>query len=125
MRRPTLYHGVLHVNQLLEFSMEISPPQNPPGLDLPAKVAMIPGNSMIDEAKMTGMTPAVLTFSGMWLDCPPIVRRPTTFREYCTGMERSESFRRTTSTTRAMMMAMMMIPASTPRATVRPLTKFS
>ena len=44
---------------------------------------------MIDDAKMTGMTPAMLTLSGMNVLVPPIMRRPTTRLAYCTGMRRS------------------------------------
>ena len=44
---------------------------------------------MTDEAKMTGMTPAMLTLSGMKVLVPPIMRRPTMRLAYCTGMRRS------------------------------------
>ena len=50
---------------------------------------MVGGISMIDEAKMTGITPAMLTLSGMNVLEPPIMRRPTTRLAYCTGMRRS------------------------------------
>ena len=33
--------------------------------------AIVAGNGMIDQAKITGITPAVLTRSGMWVLCPP------------------------------------------------------
>ena len=47
---------------------------------------------------MTGITPPAFTFSGMWVDWPPITRRPTTRFAYCTGMRRSP---RSTSTMKA------------------------
>ena len=37
---------------------------------------------------MTGMTPAWLTLSGMYVDEPPNILRPTMRRAYCTGMRR-------------------------------------
>ena len=37
---------------------------------------------------MTGMTPAWLTFSGMYVEEPPNILRPTIRRAYCTGMRR-------------------------------------
>ena len=36
------------------------------------------------------MTPAVLTLSGRWVDCPPYTLRPTTRFAYWTGMRRCE-----------------------------------
>ena len=48
------------------------------------------GNMMIEEAKITGMTPAVLTRIGRWVLCPPYILRPTTRLAYCTGMRRCE-----------------------------------
>ena len=41
-------------------------------------LAIVAGNARIDEAKITGMTPPVLTFSGMCVLEPPYIRRPTT-----------------------------------------------
>jgi len=35
------------------------------------KEATVWGKAMIEEAKITGMTPAVLTRSGRWVVCPP------------------------------------------------------
>ena len=46
------------------------------------------GNVSNDEAKITGITPAMLIFKGMYVDEPPSVRRPTTRFAYCTGMRR-------------------------------------
>ncbi len=37
---------------------------------------------------MTGMTPAWFTLSGMYVDEPPNILRPTMRRAYCTGMRR-------------------------------------
>ena len=37
---------------------------------------------------MTGMTPAWLTFSGMYVEEPPNILRPTIRRAYCTGIRR-------------------------------------
>ena len=47
------------------------------------------GSDSSDDAKITGMTPPALTFSGRCVDCPPIIRRPTTRRAYWTGILRS------------------------------------
>jgi hypothetical protein len=46
------------------------------------KLAMVAGNMMMEEAKIGGMTPAVLIFSGRWVLCPPYIRRPTTRLAY-------------------------------------------
>ena len=43
---------------------------------------------MIEEAKITGMTPAVLTRSGRCVVCPPYMRRPTMRLAYWTGIRR-------------------------------------
>ncbi len=37
---------------------------------------------------MTGMTPAWLTLSGMYVEEPPNILRPTIRRAYCTGIRR-------------------------------------
>ena len=37
---------------------------------------------------MTGMTPAWLTLSGMYVEVPPNILRPTIRRAYCTGIRR-------------------------------------
>ena len=43
----------------------------------PANIgAIVAGNARIDDAKMTGMTPPVFTFSGMCVLEPPYIRRP-------------------------------------------------
>ena len=41
-----------------------------------------------DEAKMTGMTPAWFTLSGMYVEVPPYILRPTIRLAYCTGIRR-------------------------------------
>ena len=46
------------------------------------------GNARIDDAKMTGMTPPVLTLSGMCVLDPPYIRRPTTRLAYWTVTRR-------------------------------------
>ena len=50
--------------------------------------AIVAGNARIDDAKMTGMTPPVFTFSGMCVLDPPYIRRPTTRLAYCTVTRR-------------------------------------
>ena len=50
--------------------------------------AAIVKNDRIDEAKITGMTPPVFTFSGMCVLDPPYCRRPTTRLAYCTVIRR-------------------------------------
>ena len=50
--------------------------------------AKVCGRAMIELAKMTGITPPVLIFSGMWVDCPWYMRRPTKRFAYCTGTRR-------------------------------------
>ena len=59
-----------------------------------------------DEAKMTGMTPAMLTLSGMNVLCPPIILRPTTRFAYCTGTRLSPVVIQITPTTTASAMTM-------------------
>ena len=49
----------------------------------------------IAEAKMTGMTPLIVTLIGRNVLWPPYTFLPTTFFAYCTGMRRSESFMKT------------------------------
>ena len=50
--------------------------------DFPNNCAIITGNCISDDAKITGITPAVLTFKGMLVDCPPKDFLPLTFCEY-------------------------------------------
>ena len=59
---------------------------HPPLLvNMPPSVA---GNARIDEAKMIGITPPVLTFNGMCVLEPPYMRRPTTRLAYWTVIRR-------------------------------------
>ena len=47
---------------------------------------MVAGNIIIDDAKIGGITPAVFTFKGRWVLCPPYTFRPTTLLAYWTGI---------------------------------------
>src|SRR5215472_2911771 len=62
-----------------------------------------------DEAKMTGMTPAWLILSGMYVDVPPYIRRPIIRLAYWIGIRRCAC---SISATKAMM-ATPMISTST------------
>ena len=63
---------------------------------------------------MTGITPAVLTFSGISEDCPLlIILLPCIFAVYCTGMWRSASQSSTTKTVMNRMKATIIRPATT------------
>ena len=53
---------------------------------------------MSDDAKITGITPAWLTFSGRYVDVPPYILRPTIRLAYCTGMRRWPCSTNTTPT---------------------------
>ena len=59
------------------------------------------GKYSTETAKMMGITPAWLTFSGMYVLCPPYMRLPTTRFAYCTGMRRCPCSMNTTATTMA------------------------
>jgi hypothetical protein len=59
----------------------------------------------MELAKMTGMTPPEFTFSGRWLDWPPIMRRPTMRRALWMGMRRSERSTKTMNATTAIIIA--------------------
>ena len=48
----------------------------------------IAGRYISDEAKMTGMMPAWFTLSGMYVELPPNILRPTMRRAYWTGIRR-------------------------------------
>src|SRR5438093_5161045 len=56
------------------------------------------GKYRTDDAKMIGMTPAWFTFSGMYVDWPPIILRPTTRLAYWTGIRRWPCSIHTTAT---------------------------
>ena len=77
-----------------------------------ATAVSVCGKARIDEAKITGMTPPALTFSGIWVDCPPITRRPITRLAYCTGMRRSPRSTSTMKATTAIIIASMKISVS-------------
>src|SRR6266536_817371 len=64
--------------------------------------AIVGGNARIAAAKMTGMTPAMFTRSGMYVDWPVVMRRPTMRFAYWIGMRRCPSWTKTTATTTAM-----------------------
>ena len=87
--------------------------------------AIITGMDMIEDAKITGITPAVLTFKGMCEDWPPIILRPCIFFEYCTGMRRSAPFNTRTKTTVATTTARTMMAATVATATDLPAIKRS
>ena len=53
---------------------------------------------MMAEAKISGSTPLALIFSGMWVDWPPYILRPTTRLAYCTGTRRSPRSMKVTPT---------------------------
>ena len=78
---------------------------------------MIAGIDISEDAKMTGITPAVLTFSGITEALPPTRRLPCIFLEYCTGMFLVASFKMIVNTTSSAMHTMMMIADTTPTAT--------
>ena len=99
----------------------VAPTPVPPVL--PIKVAIIVGIDIREEAKITGITPAVFTFSGIWLDWPPTIFLPCIFFAYCTGILLSASFRRITRIIVTIITARMMIPAKAPFATVLFFTK--
>ena len=46
------------------------------------KLAMMEGRDTIDEARMIGMTPDILTLIGIKVFCPPYILRPTTRLAY-------------------------------------------
>ena len=61
-------------------------------------LAISVGKYMIDVAKMIGITPAWLTFSGRYVLVPPIMRRPTTRLAYWIGIRRWPWSMKTTAT---------------------------
>ena len=46
---------------------------------------IIAGKVINDDAKITGITPAIASFNGICVLCAPTIFLPTTFLEYCTG----------------------------------------
>ena len=64
---------------------------------------------------MTGITPPVFTFSGMWVLLPPYMRRPTIRLAYCTVTRRCPRSMNTTAPTT------MIITVSSSRRRMRPI----
>ena len=60
--------------------------------------AIVGGKAMIAAAKMIGMTPAMFTRSGMYVDPPAVMRRPTMRFAYWIGIFRWPSWMKTTAT---------------------------
>jgi hypothetical protein len=52
------------------------------------KVAMVAGNMRMEEAKIGGMTPEVLSFKGRCVLCPPYILLPMIRLAYWTGIRR-------------------------------------
>src|SRR6266536_310668 len=65
------------------------------------------GRYSSEDAKITGMTPAWLTFSGMYVEVPPYIRRPTMRLAYCTGTRRCACSMKTTAVITMIPRAMM------------------
>ena len=57
---------------------------------------------------MTGMMPAWFTLSGMYVELPPNILRPTIRRAYCTGMRRCACSMKMTAATRTSPIAITM-----------------
>jgi hypothetical protein len=75
--------------------------------------ATVAGIARIDDAKITGMTPPVFTFSGMCVLEPPYMRRPTTRFAYCTVTRRwPRSTKITAATTSTIITSMISIGIS-------------
>ena len=60
---------------------------------------IIAGKDINEEAKITGITPAIANLSGICVFCPPYIFLPTTFFAYCTGILLSASCTNTTPAT--------------------------
>ena len=61
---------------------------------------IIAGNVINDEAKITGITPAIASFNGICVFCAPTIFLPTTLFEYCTGILLSACCTNTTPATK-------------------------
>ncbi len=61
--------------------------------------AIVGGNASTAAAKMTGMTPAMLTRSGRYVEPPEVIRRPTMRFAYWIGIRRWPSCTKTTEAT--------------------------
>jgi hypothetical protein len=68
----------------------------------------VAGNMRSEEAKIGGITPAVLTFSGRWESCAPCTCDPTILLPYCIGIRLSARSTKRINT----MHASMIIPTS-------------
>ena len=66
--------------------------------DFGKNCATVGGNAMIAAAKMIGMTPAMFTRSGMYVEPPEVIRRPTIRFAYWIGIRRWPSCTNTTAT---------------------------
>src|SRR3954447_9055133 len=51
--------------------------------------------AMMEAAKITGITPAMFTRKGRYVEPPDVIRRPTTRLAYCTGIRRWPSWMKT------------------------------
>jgi hypothetical protein len=67
--------------------------------------ATVGGKAMIAAAKMIGITPAMFTRSGMYVEPPEVMRRPTMRFAYWMGMRRCPSCTNTTATMMASAMS--------------------
>ena len=67
---------------------------------------------------MTGMTPAWFTLSGMYVDEPPNILRPTMRRAYCTGIRRCPCSMKMTAATSISPIAVMSAKTHQPLATL-------
>ena len=92
----------------------------------PAKFAITIGIENSEPAKITGITPAVFTLSGICDVCPPTSFLPCVFLEYCTLILLSPSESITINTTIPTNTAIIIIAPSSPFVTVlAPDTNFS
>lgn len=96
----SIFFGWDASNQVDEFKLVNAFPMNPLFSYFKTFCSMI-GNCIMDDAKIIGITPAVLTFSGILLCCPPTSFLPCIFLEYCTGICLSASDKTITNTTTA------------------------
>ena len=110
--KPIEYFGASTLHQYDELRYLVH------SYDLPNNWAIITGHCISDDAKIIGITPAVLTFNGMFVDCPPTVLLPLTFWEYWTGILLSPSWRKHTRTTITIRIANIITAAKTPFAGV-------
>src|SRR5262245_17834784 len=62
------------------------------------KLAIVGGKANTAAAKVIGMTPAIFTRSGMYVEPPAVMRRPTIRFAYWIGMRRWPSWMKTTAT---------------------------